>query len=38
MMQNTRKTWYWAGGATAAVVVVLFALWAAGMFSAAPAQ
>jgi hypothetical protein len=34
MTEDTRKTWYWTGGVTAAIVAAIVALWLAGVFEA----
>jgi len=39
MTKDTRKTWYWTGGVTAGVLLLLLAaLWWAGVFQATPVQ
>ena len=38
MTEDTKKTWYWTGGATVAIVAIVVALWVAGVFNAAPVQ
>ncbi len=38
MTKDTRKTWYWTGGVTAGVVLLLAVLWFAGVFQATPVQ
>lgn len=34
MMLDSRRTWYWTGGVTAAIVAILIALWLGGVFEA----
>jgi hypothetical protein len=34
MTQDTRKVWYWTGGVTATMVVLVVVLWLAGVFEA----
>ena len=37
MTQNIRKSWYWAGGASAAIIALLIVLWLAGVFDGSAA-
>ncbi len=34
MTEDTRKTWYWTGGVTAAIVAIVIVLWFAGALQA----
>jgi len=34
MTEETRKTWYWTGGLTVGLVVLMVALWVFGVFEA----
>lgn len=34
MTEDMRKTWYWTGGTTAAIVAIIIVLWLAGVFEA----
>ena len=38
MTEDTRKSLYWTGGLTAAILAVIVGLWFAGIFNAGPVQ
>ena len=38
MTQDDRKTWYWTGGITVALIGAVLLLWAAGVFQISGAQ
>jgi len=38
MAPDTKKSVYWTGGTLAAIVVIVAALWMAGVFTAPPVQ
>ena len=38
MTPDTKKTVYWTGGTLAAIVVIIAALWMAGIFAPPPVQ